>query len=114
MSYGPPPHDGYGTGGYGATPPPAPEPPKNYLVHNILGILSCLTPVGIIGLIFALQVNSKWTMGDYTGAEESAKVARIMGIISLIAFIVGLVGLVLYILFIVFIIGVAATAPTTS
>ncbi|MFI6576523.1 CD225/dispanin family protein [Nocardiopsis sp. NPDC050513] len=113
MSYGPPPPGGYGTGGYGATPPAA-EPPKNYLVHNILGILSCLTPVGIIGLIFALQVNSKWTMGDYTGAEESAKIAKIMGIISLVAFILGIVGIVLYFLVIVFFIGVAATAPTTT
>ncbi|WP_116245217.1 CD225/dispanin family protein [Nocardiopsis sp. FIRDI 009] len=111
MSYGPPPHGGYGTGGYGATPPSA-EPPKNYLVHNILGILSCLPPVGIIGLIFALQINSKWQMGDYAGAQESAKVAKTMGIISLVAFILGIVGIVLYILFIVVMIGVAATAPT--
>ncbi|MCY9782971.1 CD225/dispanin family protein [Nocardiopsis sp. EMB25] len=111
MSYGPPPpHGGYGTGGYGAVPPAA-EPPKNYMVHNILGIFGC-TVVGIIGLIFSLQVNSKWQMGDYAGAEESAKVAKIMGIISLIGFILTIVLVVIYV--IIMIIGfamVASTAP---
>ncbi|MEV2274845.1 CD225/dispanin family protein [Nocardiopsis sp. NPDC049922] len=112
MSYGPPPPGGYNTGGYGAMPP-ATEPPKNYLVHNILGIFGC-TVIGVIGLIFALQVNSKWQVGDYNGAMESAKVAKIMGIISLISFILMVVFVVIYVIFIVFIIGVAATAPTTT
>ncbi|MFE6304269.1 CD225/dispanin family protein [Nocardiopsis sp. NPDC057823] len=122
MSYQPP-SGGYGppTGGYGPPPggfggqpqPPAGGPPKNYLVHNILGIFGC-TVIGIIGLIFSLQVNSKWQAGDYAGAEESAKIAKIMGIISLIGFILMIVFVVVYVLFFVVIFGVAmSSTPTT-
>ncbi len=119
MSYGPPPPGnpgpphggGYGppTGGYGPPPggygptggqpgfggqPPASGPPNNYLWMNIVGLFGC-TIAGIIGLIFALQVSSKWQMGDYAGAESSANTAKICGII-------GLVGAVLWIAYIIF------------
>jgi heme/copper-type cytochrome/quinol oxidase subunit 2 len=110
--YGPPP-GGYGQGpGYGQTPPPG-GPPKNYLVHNILGIFGC-TVIGIIGLVFALQVNSKWEMGDYAGAESAAGTAKILGIISLIGFILTIVVAVVYVVFFVVILGLAASAPTTT
>lgn len=103
MSYGPPPTGGYGGPmGYGGPPPGG--PPKNYLAHNIMGILGC-TVVGIIGLIFALQVNSKWDAGDYAGAEDAAKVAKIMGIIGLVSFICLVVFIVLYVLFFVVLFG---------
>jgi len=75
-----------------------------------MGILGC-TVIGIIGLIFALQVNSKWQMGDYNGAHESAKVAKIMGIIGLIGFILMIVFVVIYILFFVIFVGAMATSP---
>lgn len=75
-------------------------PPKNYLGFNIAGIFGC-TVVGIIGLIFALQVSSKWQMGDYAGAESSANTARILGIIGVVALCIQAVFWVLYILFVV-------------
>lgn len=85
--YGPPPGGPGGPGGYGpgygGQQPPSSEPPKTYLWMNILGIFTC-TIAGIIGLIFALQVNSKWQMGDYAGAESSSNTAKITGIISLV------------------------------
>ncbi|QUX30741.1 CD225/dispanin family protein [Nocardiopsis akebiae] len=106
MSYGPPHTGGYGPpGGYGGPPPGG--PPKNYLMYNILGILSC-TVIGIIGLIFSLQVNSKWEMGDYAGAQSASDTAKILGIIGLVSFIVCAVILVLYILFFVVMFGVVA------
>ncbi|WP_017573557.1 CD225/dispanin family protein [Nocardiopsis halotolerans] len=109
MSYDPQPPGGYGYGPYGGPPPSG--PPKNYLVHNILGIFGC-TVVGIIGLIFALQVNSKWEMGDYAGAESSAQTARILGIIGLVGFILMIVFAVLYVLFFVIMFGtIFATMP---
>ncbi|WP_116245215.1 CD225/dispanin family protein [Nocardiopsis sp. FIRDI 009] len=98
--YGPPPG---GTGGYGAMPPSA-EPPKNFLVFNILGLFGC-TILAIVGLIFALQVNGKWQAGDYAGAESSAKVAKILGIISFIGFCL----MIVYVLFLI-IVGIAAGA----
>ncbi|MBR8741527.1 CD225/dispanin family protein [Nocardiopsis sp. MG754419] len=131
MSYGPPPpgnpgppSGGYGTGGYGPPPggygppsggqpgfggqPPAgAEPPKTYLWMNIVGIFTC-TVAGIIGLIFALQVNSKWQMGDYAGAESSSNTAKITGIISL----VGLGLWVAYFAFIIIMMVVAMNSPT--
>ncbi len=132
MSYGPPPPGnpgpppgGYGTGGYGPPAggygppsggqpgfggPPSAEPPKNYLIQNILGIISCIPLIGIIGLIFALQVNSKWTAGDYAGAESNANTAKILGIIGLVLFIINVVFWVGYFIFVVVLFGAAGTA----
>jgi len=75
---------------------------------NILGIFGC-TVIGIIGLIFSLQVNSKWSMGDYAGAESSANTAKILGIISLIGFVLTVISVILYIIFAVALVGAAAT-----
>ncbi|RCV50730.1 CD225/dispanin family protein [Marinitenerispora sediminis] len=125
MSYGPPsgPQNpgGYGppSGGYGPPQPggypgggaPA-EQPKNWLWANILGIFGC-TVIGIIGLIFALQVGSKWTIGDYAGAEDAASKAKIFGIISLIAFILQVVFWVIYIIFVV-ILAASSTATYST
>jgi len=57
---------------YQQTPPP-PQPPKNWLVESILVTLFCCLPFGIAGIIFATQVNSKWTAGDYNGALQASK-----------------------------------------
>ncbi|MFV2197874.1 CD225/dispanin family protein [Nocardiopsis sp. LOL_012] len=114
MSYGPPPPPGgYGTGGYPSQQPYSGEPPKNYLVYNILGLFGCLSVLNIIGLIFALQVDSKWRMGDYIGAEEAAKTAKIMGIIGLVGFILLIAFLVVYFLVFVLVFGMAATSSAT-
>ncbi|GAB2510827.1 CD225/dispanin family protein [Nocardiopsis aegyptia] len=111
--YGPPPPGGYGQGpGYGQMPP-AGGPPKNYLVWNILGILSCIPLLGIIGLVFSLQINSKWEMGDYAGAEGAAKTAKILGIIGLILFIIGAVVAAIYVILFIVAMVLAASAPPT-
>jgi len=98
--YGPP-VPPYGVPGpYGAQPP-ASDPPKNYLVFNILGIFGCLgmtSIIGIIGLIFALQVSSKWHIGDYVGAESAANTAKILGIIGLCCFVVTALFFLFYLL----------------
>ncbi|GAB3696559.1 CD225/dispanin family protein [Nocardiopsis oceani] len=106
--YGPP-SGGYGppSGGYGGFggQPPA-EPPKNYLLFNILGIFGCMV-LGIIGLVFALQVNSKWQMGDYAGAESAANTAKILGIIGLVCFIINVTFWIIYIFGIMLAVGTA-------
>lgn len=129
MSYGPPPPGppgppggGYGTGGYGPPtggygpppggpggPPPSSEPPKNYLVFNIIGLFGC-TILAVIGLVFALQVSSKWQIGDYQGAESAANTAKIMGIISFVCAILHVLFWIVYILFFVIIFGAATTS----
>lgn len=59
--------------------------PKNYLVENIVagvvGLFCCCgisTITGVIGIVFATQVDSKFNQGDYTGAESAAKTAKTM------------------------------------
>ncbi len=52
-------------------------PPPNYLVWAILTTILCCLPFGIVSIIYAAQVNSKWTAGDYEGAKLSSKNAKI-------------------------------------
>lgn len=78
-------------GGYNAQP--VGPPPPNYLVWSIVTMLLCTIP-GIVSLIFATQVNSKWTTGDAAGAYDASKKAKTW---ALVGTILGVVGLGLYI-----------------
>ena len=70
--------------------PPATHepPPPNYLVWAILSTIFCCLPFGVVSIVFAAQVNSKWQSGDYTGARLSSKNARLWAILALVAGIV--------------------------
>lgn len=68
--------------------------PKNYLVESILVTILCCMPLGVVGIVFASQVNTKYVAGDYAGAEESSKQAKkfmtwgiIAGVIVLVAYL---------------------------
>ncbi|MEO5636138.1 MAG: CD225/dispanin family protein [Chitinophagaceae bacterium] len=74
-----------------STPPSA--PPKNWLVESILVLIFCCLPFGIAGIVFASQVNSKWTAGDYNGALQASKDAAKW---TKIGFFVGLACIVIY------------------
>src|SRR4051794_23506793 len=50
---------------------------QNYLVASILVTLCCCMPAGIVGIIYAAQVNTKLAAGDLAGAQESARLAKI-------------------------------------
>lgn len=50
--------------------------PKNYLVESILITMCCCQPLGIVGIVFASQVNSKYDAGDFNGALQSSKDAK--------------------------------------
>ncbi len=65
--------------------------PKNYLVESILVTIFCCLPLGIVGIVFASQVNSKFDAGDYAGAESTSKQAKQFMIWGLIAGVVVLV-----------------------
>ena len=47
--------------------------PKNWLVESILVTIFCCIPFGIVGIVFASQVNSKYDAGDYTGAQNASR-----------------------------------------
>jgi len=58
-----------------ATPPPS--KPDNHLVWAILATLFCCMPFGIAAIVFAAQVDSKYSGGDYAGAQQSADRAKL-------------------------------------
>ncbi|WP_084072961.1 CD225/dispanin family protein [Demequina sp. NBRC 110052] len=67
-------------------PPPPPAPgvppmggapaPNNNLVLAILTTVLCCLPLGIVGIVKAAEVNSKWAQGDFAGAQASADAAK--------------------------------------
>ena len=63
-------------------PPPAgtPERIPNYLVPAIISAVCCF-PLGIIGVVFAAQVNKKLAAGDIAGAADASKKAKLFSFI---------------------------------
>lgn len=79
-TYMPPPPPSPGTGygsaaGYGA-PVPGPRVP-NYLLFAVFTTFCCCMPLGIVAIIFGAQVNSKLAVGDYAGATEASRKAKL-------------------------------------
>lgn len=89
---------GYGGPGYGPGPggPGGPgygSPPSSHLAWAILTTLFCCLPFGVVSIVFAAQVNSKWTVGDYAGAQAYSSKAKGWATASTIC---GVVVLVIY------------------
>ncbi|GEN79072.1 CD225/dispanin family protein [Actinotalea fermentans] len=99
---------GYGAGGYGGGGYNAAPPPQNYLVWAILSTVLCCLPLGIVSIVFATQVNSKWAAGDVAGAQESARKAKNFAIWGAV------VGLVVSIVYLVGVFALGWTTTTTS
>ncbi len=93
--YGSPPPGGYGgPGGY--SPPPGPKPP-NQLVWAILTTLFCCLPFGIVSIVYAAQVDSKYNAGDYAGSVASSENAKKWAIISAVVALALTVGWFLFV-----------------
>lgn len=88
---------GAALGNAAAASPPGQSVP-NYLVHAILVTVFCCLPFGIVGIVYAAQVNSKLSGGDYQGALDASNKAKMW---SLVGFVCGLVGVGLYLVLIV-------------
>ena len=75
-----------------------PQQPKNWLAESILVTLLCCLPFGIVGIVNAAQVSSRFASGDYDGylraSQEAAKWTKI-------GFWVGIGVIALYFLFFV-------------
>lgn len=95
------------------TPPPpssgAPASVPNYLIPAIISLFCCL-PLGVVGVIFAAQVNGKVAAGDTAGALDASKKAKMF---SFIAIGLGLAGIAVYILIWV-IMGIGMVAGSSS
>ena len=50
--------------------------PKNWLVESILVTVMCCLVFGLVGIIYATKVESLYYAGDYEGAEQAAKNAK--------------------------------------
>lgn len=94
-SYGPPPGQGYGYGGGG----PVGQPPPNHLAWAIITTVLCCLPLGIVSIVFAAQVNSKWSAGDVAGAQDASRKAKNF---ALWGTILGALGAVLWVLVVAF------------
>ena len=83
--YNQPSFQGYGQNQYSPTPCP-----DNYLVLSIIATIMtvfCCFPfsIGIVALVFSLNVENKWKQGDYNTAIRYAKYAKNWAIISIIS-----------------------------
>ena len=87
-----------------------PQQPKNWLAESILVTLLCCLPFGIVGIVNAASVSSKFASGDYEGSlrasQEAAKWTKI-------GFWVGIGVVALYILFFV-VLGVGGFIAASS
>jgi hypothetical protein len=62
--------------------------PHNYLLSAILVTLLCCLPFGIVSIVYASQVDSKFNLGDYAGAQASSESAKSWYHASLISVII--------------------------
>ncbi|MGH8018571.1 MAG: CD225/dispanin family protein [Opitutaceae bacterium] len=67
---------GSSAGPVAGAPANVPPKPENYLVWAILSTVLCCLPLGIVSIIFAAQVDSKYQAGDHAGALESSRKAK--------------------------------------
>lgn len=72
-----------------------PPHPQNHLAMAIITTLICCQITGIISIIYASQVNSKYSEGNYEGAiraSQNAKTWWVVGLaIGIIGWIIGLI-----------------------
>lgn len=78
--------------------------PKNWLVEAILATIFCCQPIGIVAIVFAVQVNSKYSSGDYEGAVGASKEAAKW---TKISFYIGIFWVLALVIFAVFFGGLA-------
>lgn len=67
-------------------PPRQPfEPmPPTYMVWAVLATICCCLPAGIVAIIFAANVSSKYYACDYEGARKASERAQIWIIVSIV------------------------------
>jgi hypothetical protein len=69
--------------------------PDSYMLSAVLVTLLCCLPFGIVSIVFASQVDTKFNAGDYAGAQDSSNKAKNWYHAALIAGILILIGSIL-------------------
>ena len=79
-----------------ATPPPItstqqssnnnakPPCPETYLALAIISTLLCCLPLGIVSIVYAASVETRWANGRYEEAEDASRKAKNWAIASII------------------------------
>ena len=62
--------------------PPSFNKPESYLTTAIITTLCCCLPLGIVSIVYAAQVDSKFTAGNYLGAINASNNAKMWAWIS--------------------------------
>jgi len=88
--------------------PNAPANVPNYLIPAILTTLCCCLPFGVVGIVFAAQVNGKLAAGDFAGALRTSNQAKIWCWVS---FGIGLLQWLAVIAYFAFIAALISSAP---
>ena len=70
-----------------ATNPVPVSAPSSWLVPAVLTTLCCFPLTGVIAGYYSAQVNTRWTLGDYAGAQRAAGRARLWVLIGFFAFL---------------------------
>ncbi|MCL2683377.1 MAG: CD225/dispanin family protein [Bacteroidales bacterium] len=76
--------------------------PPTYLWQSVVVTVFCCLPLGIVAIVFAAQVSSRWHGHDYDGAMHSSKVARNIAFFS---FVIGLIVHITMLVYFVFVVG---------
>lgn len=66
-------------------------PPKTWLVESILVTIFCCQILGIISIIYAASVESKFHRGDVVGAENASRTAKTLVIVSVAFGVIGMI-----------------------
>ncbi|PQA58982.1 hypothetical protein C5O19_04805 [Siphonobacter curvatus] len=74
----------------------APPKPYNWLVPAILVTLFCCNYLGVVGVVYAARVETKYNLGDYAGADNDARQAKLWTLVPLA------VGVIAWIILMVF------------
>lgn len=69
------------------TPQNQPKP-NNHLALAIITTILCCLPAGIVSIVYATQVNSKYNVGDYEGAIKASKNAKTWWIVAAVTGVV--------------------------
>lgn len=84
--------------------------PNDYLGFAIFVTICCCLPFGIVGIIKASEVRSRFLSGDYQGAEESSRAAKNWSCAGLVTGLIVLGSFFFfYVILYVLILGVAAS-----
>ena len=82
----------------GQAPQASGQKVDTWLWQSIVATILCCLPFGIVGIVFAARANSEMGVGNWAGAAENARKARMW---TLWAVGVGLTVIVLYFIFVV-------------